>query len=145
MAGALSSSLWPPGETTRSAGLWGPGEGRRTNGGGDVVSKLRRAVGAYPQKCIISPHFFLCPPIFERHLNYLGFSSIIFQLQMYGSNLRILWVLLGFLGGSDGKDFVCNAGDLGSIPGSRKSPREGNGNLLQNSCLENSDRGAWWA
>lgn len=66
MAGALSSSLWPPGETTRSAGLWGPGEGRRTNGGGDVVSKLRRAVGAYPQKCIISPHFFLLKIYYKK-------------------------------------------------------------------------------
>ena len=36
--------------------------------------------------------------------------------------------------------------DAGSIPGSGRSPRAGNGNLLQNSCLENSmDRGAWWA
>ena len=64
---------------------------------------------------------------------------------MLGSILRILWVLLSFPGGSDGKDSACNAGDLGSIPASRKSPREGNGNLLQYSCLENSDRGAWWA
>ena len=33
-----------------------------------------------------------------------------------------------------------------SIPGSERSPGEGNGNLLQYSCLENSmDRGAWWA
>ena len=38
------------------------------------------------------------------------------------------------------------AGDLGSIPGSGRSPGEGNGNPLQYSCLENStDRGAWWA
>ena len=41
---------------------------------------------------------------------------------------------------------ACNAGDLGSIPGSRRSPGEGNGNPLQYSCLENPmDRGAWWA
>ena len=41
---------------------------------------------------------------------------------------------------------ACNAGDLGSIPGSGRSPGEGNGNLLQYSCLENPmDRGAWWA
>ena len=40
---------------------------------------------------------------------------------------------------------VCNVGDLGSIPGLGRSPGEGNGNPLQNSCLENSmDRGAWW-
>ena len=39
-----------------------------------------------------------------------------------------------------------NAGDLGLIPGSRRSPGEGNGNPLQYSCLENPmDRGAWWA
>ena len=39
-----------------------------------------------------------------------------------------------------------DAGDVSSIPGSGRSPRGGNGNPLQNSCLENSmDRGAWWA
>ena len=47
-------------------------------------------------------------------------------------------------GGSNGKESACNAGDLGSIPGSGRSPREGNGNPLQHSCLKNSmDRGAW--
>ena len=40
--------------------------------------------------------------------------------------------------GSDGKVSVCNAVDLGSIPGSGRSPGEGNGNPLQYSCLENS-------
>ena len=39
---------------------------------------------------------------------------------------------------------VCNVGDLGSIPGSRRSPGEGNGTLLQYSSLENPmDEGAW--
>ena len=42
-----------------------------------------------------------------------------------------------FPGGSDGKESACNAGDLGSIPGSGRSPGEGNGNPLQHSCLEN--------
>ena len=52
----------------------------------------------------------------------------------------------GFPCGSDGKESACNTGDLGSIPGLGRSPREGNGNLLQFSCLENPmDRGAWWA
>ena len=37
----------------------------------------------------------------------------------------------GFLGGSDGKESACNAGDLGSIPGSGRSPGEGNGYPLQ--------------
>ena len=52
----------------------------------------------------------------------------------------------GFPGGSDGKEPVCHAGDLGSISGSGRFPREGNGYPLQYSCLEKSkDRGAWWA
>ena len=42
--------------------------------------------------------------------------------------------------------FACNAGDPGLIPGSGRSPREGNGNPLQYPCLENPmDRGAWQA
>ena len=44
---------------------------------------------------------------------------------------------MGFPGGSDGKASACNAEDLGSIPGSGRSPEEGNGNPLQHSCLEN--------
>ena len=52
----------------------------------------------------------------------------------------------GFPGGSDGKASACNVGDPGSIPGSRRSPGEGNGNPLQYSCLENSmDGGDWYA
>ena len=44
------------------------------------------------------------------------------------------------------KNPPANAGDPGSIPGSKRSPGEGSGNPLQYSCLENSvDRGAWWA
>ena len=50
---------------------------------------------------------------------------------------------MGSFGGSDGKEFACNAVDLGSILGSGRSPGEGNGYLLQDSCLENRlDRGA---
>ena len=52
----------------------------------------------------------------------------------------------GFAGGSVVKNSPTNAGDMGSIPGSGKSPGEGNGNPLQYSCLENPmDRGAWQA
>ena len=51
-----------------------------------------------------------------------------------------------FPGGSGGKASVYNAGDPGSIPGSGRSPGEGNGNPLQYSCLENPmDRAAWSA
>ena len=49
-------------------------------------------------------------------------------------------------GGSAGKEYTCNVGDLGSIPGLGRSPGEQHGNPLQYSCLENSmDGGAWWA
>ena len=52
----------------------------------------------------------------------------------------------GLLYSSDGKESACNAGDLGSIPGSGRSPVEGNGNPLGYFCLENPmNRGAWWA
>ena len=52
----------------------------------------------------------------------------------------------GFLGSSDGKASTYNVGDLGSIPELERSPREGNGNPLQYSCLGNPmDGGAWWA
>ena len=48
--------------------------------------------------------------------------------------------------GSEVKASACNVGDLGSIPGSGRSPGEGKGNPLQYSCLENPmDGGAWWA
>ena len=47
-----------------------------------------------------------------------------------------------FTGGSDSKASACNTGDPGSIPGSGRSPGEGNSNPLQYSCLENAiDRG----
>ena len=50
-----------------------------------------------------------------------------------------VWMMYnqGFPGGSDSKESACNARDLGSIPGSGRSPGEGNGNPLQYSCLEN--------
>ena len=59
---------------------------------------------------------------------------------------RVYICLWGFPSGSDSKESACNAGDPGSVLGLGKSPREGNSNPLQYSCLENSmDTGAWWA
>ena len=53
---------------------------------------------------------------------------------------------MGFPGSSVVKNPPANAGDMGSFPGSGRSSREGNGNPLQYSCLENPiDKGAWWA
>ena len=48
--------------------------------------------------------------------------------------------------GSDGRESLCNAGDLGLIPGSGRSPGEGHDNPPKYSCLETPmDREAWWA
>ena len=52
----------------------------------------------------------------------------------------------GFLGGSDGKEFTRNLGDLGSISGSGRPPGGGHDNPLQYSCQKYPmDRGTWWA
>ena len=53
-------------------------------------------------------------------------------------NYMKFWDISITLVGSDGKESACNAGDLGSIPGSVRSPGEGNGYPLWYSCLENS-------
>ena len=52
---------------------------------------------------------------------------------------------MGFPGGSDGKQYACNAGDPGLIPELGRLPGEGNGNPLQYSWLENSIDRVWWA
>ena len=58
--------------------------------------------------------------------------------------LQLLCTTEGFPCSSVGKESACNAGDPGSIPGSGRSPGEGNGNPAQYSCLENTkNRGAW--
>ena len=65
---------------------------------------------------------------------------------MQSSGFECVRMRQGFPCGSDGKESACNVGDPGSIPGSGRSPGEGNGDPLQRSDLENSmDRGAWWA
>ena len=59
-------------------------------------------------------------------------TLLVCEITTIGSSLSILWHYLsfGFPGGSDGKVSAYNAGDSGSIPGSGRSPREGNGNPL---------------
>ena len=53
-------------------------------------------------------------------------------------------MISGSPGDSESKVSACNAEDLGSVPGSERSPGEGNGNPLQYSCLENPmDREDW--
>ena len=65
------------------------------------------------------------PHTFNMTITVVGFNS-----QVSSSPLSF------FPSGSDGKESACNAGDLGLIPGSGRSPGEGNGNPLQYSCLK---------
>ena len=55
---------------------------------------------------------------------------------------KLNWFVVTY-GSSDGKESACNVADLGSIPGSGRSPGEGNGNPLRYSCLENSMNRPW--
>ena len=77
-----------------------------------------------------------------------GFNYSPDQKQKTGIDKALIRVsfssIQGFPGGSEGKASACNAGDLGWIPRSGRSPGEGNGNPLQYSCLENPiDRETW--
>ena len=74
-------------------------------------------------------------------------KTLCFQIQMFIDSKTILEMkrifvimirILDFPGGSDSKASACNTGDPGLIPGSGRSPGEGNVNPLQYSCLENS-------
>ena len=65
--------------------------------------------------------------------------------KLYTENYKTLMKEIGgFPGGSEVKASTWNAGDPGSIPGSGRSPGEGNGNPLQYSCLENPMEGGAW-
>ena len=82
------------------------------------------------------------------YIIYKHCRQILYHVSHKGNPRILEWVAypLGFPGGSEIKASACNVGDLGSIPGSGRSPGEGNGNPLQYSCLENPmDRGACWA
>ena len=103
-----------------------------------------------------NPSFYLHPRLLPLCLSLL--SQCFFQ-QSFGTPQaaqilahKALYLKLTFTtpfpGGSAVKkiNLPANAGDRGSIFGLRKSPKGGNGNLLQYSCLGNlMDRGAWWA
>ena len=94
-----------------------------------------------------SHHTHQVTKLYNRFFNIQkGITSIFLCLFWINYGYAIFWGLLQWLSSGE---FACSAGDTGdmsSIPGSRRSPGEGNGNPLQYSCLENPrDRGAWWA
>ena len=82
----------------------------------------------------------------STHENLLVFKATISLTDSILLLKRPSMLLLDFPGGSDSKASAYNAGDPGSIPGSGRSPGEGNGTPLQYFCLENPmDGGAWQA
>ena len=93
-----------------------------------------------PESCKISRCF-----VSHQEMTVL-FIAFEMQGRFYAHLEVINWCFWGFPGGSEVKASACNEGDLGLIPGSGRSPGEGNGNPLQYSCLENPmGGGAWWA
>ena len=95
------------------------------------------------QGCILSPCFFnLNAEYIMRNAGLEGTQAGIKIARRNINNLR--YADYTFPGGLTDKESTCNVGDLGLIPGSGKSPGEGNGNPLQYSCLENPmDRAVW--
>ena len=66
------------------------------------------------------------------------------HIEIIHRKLQLICIKVRIPGGSEVKASAWNAGDLGSIPGSGRSPGEGNGNPLQYSCLENPMEGGAW-
>ena len=86
--------------------------------------------------------FWVCIYIYT-HICMYTHTHIYFYIYTH-THIYTHMITYDFPGGSDGKESACNAGNPGSIPGSGRSPGEGNGNPLQYSCLENfMGRGAW--
>ena len=67
----------------------------------------------------------------------IAISLFFFFLVVFFFGFWLCVLIWGFPDGSDNKESACNAGNPGSIPGSGRSPGEGNGNPLHYSCLEN--------
>ena len=101
-----------------------------------IVIEISELQGFFNQQTLIKR------PIALRDYRQMNHLLLGLRLIVYPNSYSLI-LPLGFPGGSDGKVCACNAGDPGLIPGSGRSPREGYGNPLQYSCLENSmDRGA---
>ena len=85
--------------------------------------------------------------VLEESIPGTGKSCTNTVKQKHPGVFKFFFLLVNRLPGwLSGKELVGQTGDAGSIPGSGRSPREGNGNPLQYCCLGNSmDRGAWWA
>ena len=97
-----------------------------------IVLRKSTMMELYVTKCLV-----FCPRIMTAIFQYTSIKKLEFisvQLFLFWGGAYILYLsveCLGFHGGLDSKEFACNAGDLDLIPGSERSPGEGNGNPLQ--------------
>ena len=109
------------------------------------LSNVSKQAATHPFTQNISAYLPTLSPAVSQTQDFFFLISFLFYIRAFQWKLYYLFPW-GFPGGSDGKESSCNAGDPGSIPGSGRSPGEGNDNPLQDSCLEHSrDRGAWRA
>ena len=129
------------------------------------LSHLPLACRGLPSHCVLTwPSFMACiclvslplltriRVILDQSPEFMTSLTLHTSLKALSSNTLVLtfgfWegTIQGFPSGSVGKESAYNAGDLGFIPGQRRSSGEGNGYLHQYCCLENSmDRRAWRA
>ena len=138
---------WQHLKTFSSADAWAP-----HGPSGPAALGVGPSVCPIPALCWVTLKFENhCPTCYfpSSPKTQLGFSKFSLQCVMQVA-IQSVGALESSLhpsiGGSDGKKFVCNAGDPGLMPGSERSPGKGNGNPLQCSGLENSvDTGAWQA
>ena len=108
-----------------------------------IFSSLSLSLLLYIGMLPKSSGFLFVPPYWKLIQNLVKYMILSATHIPFLGNFPPLFLLRGL---PDGKVFACSEGDLGSIPGSGRSPEEGHGNPFQHSCLENPmDRGAWWA
>ena len=79
-----------------------------------------------------------------KYVDKFDEQSELRKIKLVVMDLKITFTIKHFPGGSEVKASASNAGDLGSFPGSGRSPAEGNGNPFQYSCLENPMDGEAW-
>ena len=105
-----------------------------------VFNKLHMCYAFINRKMVV--HCTPCFCILSFSLTHLG---CLCMSEIY-KFFSLIFMAKHFPGGSVVKEDACSAGDMGLIPVLERSPKGGNGNPLQYSCLENiMDRGAWWA
>ena len=107
----------------------------------DMTEQLSTSTGSMQSFCPSNSWWEFCSQNNTLMKTHWG---CIITIESKGDNYFSIRNVLTFTWGSDSKESACNAGDLGSIPGSGRSLGGGNGYLLWYSCLENSmDKRAW--